>query len=567
MFNRNKKSVSVKNSNQIDIAIGTTAVKSNPLPGGIYDFWSDVACYVSVNAYRNGDGSLATIADVTANSGYYIPANKTIPVQVQEGDIVGILGVSSGNFKLMKTGDISSAPRTETIYNIVMNVPAQAFNFLKDVFDISIYKIGSIFIHTYDDQKSKPAITGSTYYVKPGGNDAAAGTSPATAFATLSRAMNRIMFDGVSQALVGKIVIDTSAGDIIYTGSAQGLYGITCRKSVVIEPTGPGRVICANTVANTAAFTWTVTANSPIYSTSCPSAPGYVVDLSRVVAGSPANKPEYEPMVLGASATTLTAGQYFYDLPTTTLYVRTADGRAPDNKIIPTSPSPGSFAWGPQLSGQVFWAKGIDFIGGYNTQIDYTFMPDNSGKAYFNECTSQATGLDGFVMNMMGHGLFSKCGAYNTTGDGFSAYAGAAGNTLNQSWKVELDCRARRNGKSSNLANNASTGHDASRTVVVNPDYDLSQDRLVHYVFASLAWIVGGILGRSARASGSTSRTLMVNQGASGRVPTIWLDGVTYNGHSEIDVEATSYGQIFFKGAIPADLTTTTSANGVIGTY
>ncbi|MGV1787384.1 MULTISPECIES: hypothetical protein [Agrobacterium] len=458
-------------------------------------------------------------------------------------------------------------PPSGTSKGDLVDMPIAAFSFLSSVFGVNVYKNNGLFVHDYDDQKSKPAITGSTYYVKPGGSDAAAGTSPATAFATLSRAMNRIINDGVSQALVGKIVIDTSAGDIIYSGSTQGLYGVTCRKSVVIEPSGPGRVICANTVANTASFTWTVTANPPIYSTPCPSAPGYVVDLSRIVAGSPANKREYEPLALGASATTLTAGQYFYDSGTTTLYVRTADGRAPDNKIIPTAIGTGSFAFGPQLSGQVFWAKGIDFVGGYNTQIDYTFMPDNTGKAYFNECTSQATGLDGFVMNMMGYGLFSKCGAYNTTGDGFSAYAGAAGNTLNQSWKAELDCRARRNGNSGNLANNASTGHDASRTVVVNPDYDLSQDRLVHYVYASLAWIVGGILGRSARASGATSRTLMVNQGASGRVPTIWLDGVTYSGHSEIDVEATSYGQILFKGSTPAGLTTTTSANGVIGTY
>ncbi len=448
-----------------------------------------------------------------------------------------------------------------------LSLPSSAFDFLKTVFGITIRKVGGLFVHDYDDQKSKPAITGSTYYVKPGGSDAAAGTSPATAFATLSRAMNRIMNDGVSQSLVGKIVIDTSAGDIIYTGSTQGLYGVTCRKSVVIEPTGPGRVICANTVANTAAFTWTVTANPPIYSTPCSGTPGYVVDLSRIVAGSPANKPEYEPMVLGASATTLTAGQYFYDSGTTTLYVRTADGRAPDNKIIPTATGTGSFAWGPQRSGQIFWAKGLDFVGSYNTQVDYTLMPDNSGKAYFNECTSQATGLDGFVMNMMGYGLFSKCGAYNTTGDGFSAYAGANGNTLNQSWKAELDCRYRRNGKSGNLANNASTGHDASRTVMINPDPDLSQDRLIHYVYAALCWIVGGVIGRSARATGATSRTLMVNQGAAGRVPTIWVEGATFVGHSEIDVEASSYGQVLFKPDAPVGLTTTTSANGLIGTY
>ena len=450
----------------------------------------------------------------------------------------------------------------------VVAPPTNEMSFLKDIFGVSVFKSNQgVVSHDYDDAKSMPVTTGSTYYVKPGGNDGAAGTSPATAFATLARAMNRIMFDGVSQALTGKIVIDTSAGDVIYTGTAQGLQAVTCRKSVVIQPTGPGRVINAVTVGGVSSFTWTVTANPPIYSAPCSAAPGWVIDLSRIVAGSPENKPEYEPLTLGASATTLTAGQYFYDLATTTLYVRTADGRAPDNKIIPTSTTDSAFVWGPQLSGQVFWVKGFHFVGGYQTQVDYFYMADTTGKAWLNECTFQGSGLDGFVMTRQGSALLSKCAAYNTTGDGFSAYAGAGGNTLSASWKAELDCRARRNGNSASLANNASTGHDASISAVVNADYDLSQDRLVHYVYASLAWIIGGTLGRSARSAGSTSRTLMVNQGASGRVPTIWVDSVTFNGHSEIDVEAAGFGQILFKGSIPAGLTTTTNTNGVIGTY
>jgi len=446
--------------------------------------------------------------------------------------------------------------------------PDSSFGFLRNTFGVSVFNKNGVISHDYDDAKSIPATTGVTYYVKPGGNDNAAGTSPATAFATLARAMNLVMFGGSNlQTQVHKIIVDTSAGDIIYTGTPEGLQALTCRKSVVIQPTGPGRVISATTVGGVAAFTWTVTANPPIYSAPCSAAPGWVIDLSRIVAGSPANKPEYEPLTLGASATTLTAGQYFYDLATTTLYVRTADGRAPDNKIIPTSTTANAFVWGPQLSGQVFWAKGIDFVGGYQMQVDYQFMADTTGRAWLNDCTFQGSGLDGFVMTRQGSALLSKCGSYNTTGDGFSAYAGAGGNTLSVSWKAELDCRARRNGNSASLANNASTGHDASISAVVNADYDLSQDRLVHYVYAALAWIIGGTLGRSARTTGSTSRTLMINQGASSRVPSIWVDSVTFNGHSEIDVEAAGYGQILFKGAIPAGLTTTTNTNGVIGTY
>lgn len=448
----------------------------------------------------------------------------------------------------------------------LLSPPLSALAFLKDVFGVSLYKKARSIIHDYLAELSKPAVTGSTYYVRPGGSDAAAGTSTATAFATIARAINRIIFDGASQSLVGKIIIDTTAGDIIYAGT-NGLAGVTCRKSVVIEPTGPGRVIIANTVGSATAFSWTLTASPPIYSTPCPSVPGFVIDLSRVVAGSPAHAPEYEPLAVGASATALTAGQYYYDAGPKVLYVRTADDRAPDARIIPTTTSGSSFVWGPQLSGQVMWMRGVHFVGGYQNWVDYQYMADASGKAWLNDCSFQGTGLDGFVMTRLGSALLSRCSAYNTIGDGFSSYAGANGNSLSVSYRAELDCRARRNGKSANLANNASTAHDACSLIIVNPDYGESQDRLVHVVYAAIAWIVGGVLGKSARASGATSRTVMVNQGAADRTPAIYMDSVQFDGHSEIDIEASAYGRVRLHDVDMTGVTTTTNNNGLIDSY
>ncbi|OCJ64025.1 hypothetical protein A6U96_09490 [Agrobacterium tumefaciens] len=440
--------------------------------------------------------------------------------------------------------------------------PSEVFAFLKDVFGVNVFKKRRKITHDYVDTNTKPVVTGSTYYVKPGGSDAAAGTSWATAFATISRAMNRIMFDGVSQSLVGRIIVDTTAGDIVYMGSA-GLQALTCRKSLVIDRLGAGRIKCAAVPGSVTSFAWQPTGTPGIYSAPCSATPGYVLDLSRVVAGSPSYNPQHERLLIGASASSLTPGQYFYDAANTTLYVRTADERVPDGKIIPTATTSG-FAWGPQLANQVFWAKGLDIIGGYQMEIDYQYMADASAKAYFSECTEQGTALDGTVMKMPGYMLLNKCAAYDTTGDGFSSYAGANGNTLNESWKAEIDCRARQNGNSSNLANNASTGHDASRTVIINPDYDQSQDRLVHYVYASQCWIIGGKLGRSARPSGATSRTIMVNQGAANRIPCIWLDSVEFVGHSEIDIEASAYGRVGLRDIDMTGLTITTNNNGSV---
>ncbi|RRN67657.1 hypothetical protein [Agrobacterium deltaense] len=447
----------------------------------------------------------------------------------------------------------------------LLQPPSSSFSFLDDIFGVRIKKKRRAITHGYDQAKSMPSAVAQTYCVKPSGDDLAAGTSMATAFATLKRAISMIMFGGMSQSLIGRIVVDTSGGDVIFLGS-NGLQNVTCRKSLLIFPTGPGRVISVSTVGSATSFEWTGAGNPAIYATPCASAPGYVFDLKRIVPGSPANAPEYELLVLGSSASTLAAGQYFYDSANATLYVRAADDRAPGSTIVPTTTGSG-FAWGPQLSGQVLWSKGMDIIGGYQTQIDYTYMADATAQAYLNDVTFQGSGLDGFVMTRPGYSLLSGCGAYNTTGDGFSSYAGAGGNTLAVNWRGELDCRARRNGKSANLANNASTGHDASRTVIVNPDYDLSQDRLVHFVYASLVWIVGGKLGRSARAAGASSRTLMVNQGAVDRTPIMWLDSVEMVGHSEIDIEASNYGRILMRDVEVSSLTKSANTNGFIGGY
>lgn len=105
MFSRNRKPIRIKSSEQVSFAVGTVAVKSNPLPFGVYDIWCDAACYVLVRAYRNGDGSLATIPDATVNNGYFLSAGRVVSIKIQEGDIVGVIATAPGNFKLIKTGD------------------------------------------------------------------------------------------------------------------------------------------------------------------------------------------------------------------------------------------------------------------------------------------------------------------------------------------------------------------------------------------------------------------------------------------------------------------------------
>ncbi len=70
------------------VSLSTTAAQSAALTGGIYDVWSDVDCYIKINATAN---------DVTTSTGYLLRANNTVPIIVPDQEkIGGILASGTG---------------------------------------------------------------------------------------------------------------------------------------------------------------------------------------------------------------------------------------------------------------------------------------------------------------------------------------------------------------------------------------------------------------------------------------------------------------------------------------
>lgn len=78
--------ISLSGNAQGTVSITTAAAQSSALAGGIYDVWSDVDCYIKVNATAN---------DVTTSTGYLLRANNTIPLIVPNQEKLGGI-VSAG---------------------------------------------------------------------------------------------------------------------------------------------------------------------------------------------------------------------------------------------------------------------------------------------------------------------------------------------------------------------------------------------------------------------------------------------------------------------------------------
>lgn len=92
--------IRITGNQQQQIAISTAVVQAGPFSPGIYDVWSTVDCYIAVYPFRRADVLVSTPA-LTADIGYFLSANKTVSVRIEEGDVLQSLGVASGTLKYM----------------------------------------------------------------------------------------------------------------------------------------------------------------------------------------------------------------------------------------------------------------------------------------------------------------------------------------------------------------------------------------------------------------------------------------------------------------------------------
>ena len=434
--------------------------------------------------------------------------------------------------------------------------------------DFTISKIAGVYSTNFDIDARKPSITGTQYYVNsnvgspPGGwgvgSDSNNGTSIATPFLTLRKAVAVINLQSASLVHGCKSVCGT-----VYRSSTLSWQGLTLSKSAVFESVDGSRTLSVQAAATAPSYTKTG-GQTNVYQMSLAAAPAMVLDFTNIVAGSFSYAPEYGPLTLVADVATCdsTAGSYFWDAGLI-LYVHPFDGRAADSNVQPTTTSSSGAAWANPSVGAILWMENIDFIGGAtafaNTSNDASF------RTYRKNCTYQASNTDGTTTTTAAAGIdhYWQNGAYNTGGDGLSQY-GTTASSNDGPWKVEMNCRARRNGHDGSTANNCSTQHAACKTITLNPDYSLSQDRCVHDVSTAKRWMLGGAIGPSA-AVGATSRTLVAGNAA--QSVSIYVDGTTITAGSVYDLNTTSGCSILFKGSVPGGLTTDPANAGTIGTY
>lgn len=435
--------------------------------------------------------------------------------------------------------------------------------------DFNIFLQNGIYSTNFNIDTRKPAVTGNQYYVNCGngtppggwgaGSDSNNGTSIATPFLTIRKAIATTSLQ--SSVLVHGISFVCGA---VQRGSTQAWQANTLSKSALIQSIDGSRIISVQAGVTAPSYTKTG-GQTNVYQMALAAAPNAVLDFTNIVVGSFSYAPEYGPLALVASivACDSTVNSYFYDGAGTTLYVHAFDNRAADSNVQPTITGNGA-GFAHVSAGAILWMENIDFVGGGNAFSNTS--SDSTYRTYRKNCTYQASSAtDGSVSTTPARGIdyYWQNAAYNTTMDGFSEY-GTTATSNDGPYKAELYCRARRNGHEGSAANNCSTAHADCKTISLNCDYALSQDRCVHDVSTAKRWTLGGSFGPSA-ASGTTSRTLQAGN-ASAQGVTIWVDGTTIN-HSDFDLNTYTGCSILFKTAIPVGLTVDPASAGTIGTY
>ncbi len=95
-------SILIEGRRALTTAISGTAVKTAPLPGGQYDVWSDVDCWIRVEDINQASPNRPE--DVTTANGYKVFAGNVVPVTIADGRAFGIIAGGAGNFTYHQVG-------------------------------------------------------------------------------------------------------------------------------------------------------------------------------------------------------------------------------------------------------------------------------------------------------------------------------------------------------------------------------------------------------------------------------------------------------------------------------
>jgi hypothetical protein len=377
---------------------------------------------------------------------------------------------------------------------------------------------------------SRLVATTNTYYVATaadGGNDLNTGTSPASPFRSVWKAINTA---GVTASTIwikaGTYYFENS-WNVVSCGFNCNLRGYGGRVRLTTQP---------------ASVSWS-SAGSGAYQTTFASAPYGVLDESQRDAWGIGTWLTQRASVAEVQA----LGGWYWTA--TTLTAKTFDGRAPDGSVW-ALPS-GSGKWSMRVvSGVNFYMEDIELIGGYRADIVSAgqFTASRCGFGY-----SEFMAFNGVACT---EAQLFDCVAIGAKGAG----GGADGLAYQATWakSLEVNCLAVSNGWDGADINNGSTAH-GGKVIRLGGLYANNQGPNVADVVSSKSLTVGARIYAS-RAVSSTQRTNVGSDGATGEM---WLaecslggDGTqdiyTYNAGAKVYTRRSSYSGAAGLGTVGA---------------
>ncbi|MED0946174.1 BppU family phage baseplate upper protein [Bacillus mycoides] len=361
-------------------------------------------------------------------------------------------------------------------------------------------------------------VTGKTYYVDINtGDDAKDGLTPATAFKNLSTTLVKT---DVKVIYIAPGVYDKSAG----WGISETNFTTT---SLIIKPMYKGDIIVG---AHDARLTWAAEGTPNVFKATRNSVTN-VYDSSILDEYG-----DHKELTKKASVSEVSTspGSWFADA--TSVYVRLADDRIPDNKTVWVyMASSNGFVRG----NKTMYFEGIKFYGGNEPfEVSSKSASDNLN-VYFKDCQFKYGINNGFSNGLTVKGArnvyLQSCIASRNQRDGFNYHMY---NNINPN-VIEVDCISYNNGVgNAEDNNNGSTMHELGNIIRVNGIYFRNKGPNVVDVGGSQSWNIGCTAYKSLSASTSSEVNFQNQDGKT------WLDGcVGYD--SLVDISEAGTGKVY----------------------
>jgi hypothetical protein len=477
------------------------------------------------------------------------------------------------------------------------------------------------YTHTFDPSNFKPTPT-VEYYVGPGGSDSNNGTSWATRFLTLNKALVSANTQVLGTVIRVRAQCYGGTGVVYKTSdSAKSWGGTGIQRDVIIEPCdNTGALVATNLLTATVAGrtvsypdiqtqivsihdivvpAYVATADPNVYVSTYTTEDvnSFAYDLAftndfgrplglinvNTTMVTDASSPYFNDPI-GATAfvaTTWSRGAIYRDLTNKKIYVNLKDNRAPDANLINLKGAANNLAarnlfLSPNTNSRKckLWARNLDLWGGRT----FIALGDETNlrqcEVTLTDCYAGYGTVGGFVFQTAGDCRHKGCVAADIPGgDAFTYFmtndtTGAA-NGLSLSM-VEVDTVASWIGNHSLFDNstNGSSFHRSCTGIRVNCTYDKVTNRIVHDIIDARSWNLGIAFGTTRLSGGTTASAACASGLASntGETSMVFVDGGTLDASLAYSLEAYKGGKIYYQNTdllgIPTDV-----SGGTIAQY